>query len=170
MKILVSACLLGENCKYNGGNNYSEELSIILENHTVIPVCPEVMGGLSTPRDPNEIVNGVVFTDKGVNRDKEFREGAEIGLKLALKEDADLAILQPRSPSCGVGIIYDGTFSKVKIPGNGVFAEKLLENGYKHLISFEKFGVLIRTGNNDNNDNNGINEDDVLMLFKKIDK
>lgn len=161
MKILASACLLGENCKYNGGNNYSEELSRILEGHTVIPVCPEVMGGLPTPRDPNEIVNGVVFTDKGVNRDKEFREGAEIGLKLALREDVDLVILQPRSPSCGTGIIYDGTFSKVKIPGNGIFAERLLQNGFEPLISFEKFNVLIRTG---------INEDEALKLFPKMEK
>ena len=159
MKILVSACLLGENCKYNGGNNYSEELSRILEGHTVIPVCPEVMGGLPTPRDPNEIVNGVVFTDNGVNRDKEFREGAEIGLKLAQREDVDLVILQPRSPSCGAGIIYDGTFSKVKISGNGIFAERLLQNGFEPLISFEKFNVLIRTG---------INEDEALKLFPKI--
>ena len=77
MKILVSACLLGENCKYNGKNNYSERVAKYLEGHEVIPVCPEVLGGLPTPRDPSEIVSGEVINCKGVNVDRQFREGAE---------------------------------------------------------------------------------------------
>ena len=78
MKILVSACLLGENCKYNGKNNYSERVAKYLEGHEVIPVCPEVLGGLPTPRDPSEIVSGEVINCKGVNVDRQFREGAEV--------------------------------------------------------------------------------------------
>lgn len=131
MKILVSACLLGKNCKYNGGNNDSEKVHRFLEGHEVIPVCPEVLGGLPVPRYPAEIVNGIVTNDHGVSVDAEFRKGAEIALQIALEQGAELAILQSRSPSCGVKEIYDGTFSKRKIPGMGVFAALLAENGIR---------------------------------------
>lgn len=129
MKIMVSACLLGENCKYNGGNNRNEKILNFLEGHEVIPVCPEVMGGLSVPRPPCEIRNGVVMNDLGENVDRQFREGAEKGVQLALKEKVELVILQPRSPSCGCRMIYDGTFTGRKIPGMGVFASMLQEAG-----------------------------------------
>lgn len=129
MKILVSACLLGENCKYSGGNNDSEKVHTFLKGHEIIPVCPEVLGGLSVPRFPAEIVNGVVTNDHGISVDDEFRKGAEIALQIALTQGAELAILQSRSPSCGVKEIYDGTFSRRKIPGMGVFAALLKENG-----------------------------------------
>ncbi len=129
MKILVSACLLGENCKYSGGNNYSEKVRKFLEGHQVIPVCPEVMGGLPVPRSPAEIVNGVVTNAEGISVDREFRLGAEKALQIALEEHAQLAILQSRSPSCGAKEIYDGTFSKRKIPGKGIFAALLEEAG-----------------------------------------
>ena len=131
MKIMVSACLLGENCKYNGGNNLSEKVMKFIEGHEVIPVCPEVMGGLSTPRVPSEIVNGVVTMADGHNVDEEFRKGAQIGLDLAKKNNVDLVILQSRSPSCGVKQIYDGSFSGSKIDGQGIFAKLLKEKNYQ---------------------------------------
>ena len=131
MKVMVSACLLGENCKYNGGNNLSEKVMKFIEGHEVISVCPEVMGGLPTPRTPSEIVNGVVTMADGRNVDVEFRKGAQIGFDLAKANNVDLVILQSRSPSCGVKQIYDGTFSGSKIDGQGVFARLLTENGFR---------------------------------------
>lgn len=131
MKILVSACLIGENCKYNGSNNFSQKVMDFFKGHEIVPVCPEVMGGLSTPRIPAEIVNGIVTNREGQSVDKEFRKGAELALDIAKKEKIDLAILQSRSPSCGVKQIYDGTFSGNKISGSGVFADLLKKNGFK---------------------------------------
>ena len=136
MKIMVSACLLGENCKYNGGNNYTPELVRLLEGHTVIPVCPEVLGGLPTPRIPAEIVNGKVLNRNGESVDEAFRKGAEKALETAKREKPDLIILQSRSPSCGVKEIYDGTFSGRKIPGQGIFAELLQRAGF-HVTDVE---------------------------------
>lgn len=136
MKILVSACLLGENCKYNGGNNYSEKVAKFTKGHQVISVCPECLGGLPTPRVPAEIVNGVVTNREGQNVDAEFRKGAEIALNIAKEETIDVAVLQSRSPSCGVKQIYDGTFSKRVIDGQGVFAEMLQKHGFQ-LIDVE---------------------------------
>ena len=131
MKILVSGCLLGENCKYNGGNNYSEIVAEYIKGHEVISVCPECLGGLPTPRVPAEIVSGVVTNREGKNVDAEFRKGAQIALETAKKEQIDLAILQSRSPSCGVKQIYDGTFTGTRIDGQGVFAKLMNENGFK---------------------------------------
>ena len=131
MKIMVSACLLGRKCKYNGGDNFSEKVASFVEGHEVIPVCPEVAGGLPVPRPSCEIVNGVVTDKEGKSRDKEFRTGAELCLHLAKEKGIDLAILQSRSPSCGVGRIYDGTFSGRLIEGSGIFARLLQENGFR---------------------------------------
>ncbi len=130
VKIMVSACLLGENCKYNGGNNYSEKVAGYIEGHQVIPVCPEVLGGLPTPRVPSEIVDGVVMSQDGRSVDKEFRRGAELALRKAMEEKTELVILQSRSPSCGARQIYDGTFSGTKTDGQGIFAELLRKNGF----------------------------------------
>ena len=129
MKIMVSACLLGENCKYNGGNNRNSGLLQLLSGHTVIPVCPEVLGGLPTPRIPAEIVNGEVINRDGKSVDSEFREGARRALEKAKQEKPDLIILQSRSPSCGVKQRYDGTFSGTVTDGNGVTAELLMQHG-----------------------------------------
>jgi len=131
MKIMVSACLLGENCKYSGGNNRREQVLAFVEGHEVFPICPEVMGGLPTPRTPAEIVEGRVFNKDGVNVDKEYRLGAKMALEIAKRENIDMAILQPRSPSCGAREIYDGTFSGRKIPGMGITAALLKENGFR---------------------------------------
>ncbi len=132
MKIMVSACLLGENCKYNGGNNYSERVVSYCEGNEVFPVCPEVLGGLPVPRESAEIVGGEVRT-RFKSVDAEFRRGAELALQQALNEGVELAILQSRSPSCGVGRIYDGTFTGNKKPGNGIFAQMLIDRGIKVL-------------------------------------
>lgn len=131
MKIAVSACLLGINYKYNGGNNYSEKLEKLLEKHEVIPICPEVLGGLPIPRDASEIVNGEVLTDKGKSVDKEFRNGAKKALEIVKESGAELVVLQPRSPSCGLGKIYDGSFTGRLIDGDGVFVKLLKDEGIK---------------------------------------
>lgn len=133
MKIMVSACLLGQNCKYNGGNNYSEKVAQYIKGHEVILVCPEVAGGLPTPRIPCEIVGGVVTNKNGESKDREFRAGARLSLQKALDEKVDLVILQSRSPSCGVKQIYDGSFTGKLIDGQGVFTELLIQNGIKVL-------------------------------------
>ena len=133
MKILVSACLLGKNCKYNGGNNLNQNVLDFIEGHEVIGVCPEQLGGLSTPRLPAEIVEGVVTNKEGISVDAEFRKGAQTALAAALENKVDLAILQSRSPSCGVKEIYDGSFSGKKIKGQGVFTRLLAEHGIKVL-------------------------------------
>lgn len=133
MKILVSACLLGTNCKYNGGNNLNKSVLDFIEGHEVIGVCPEQLGELSTPRLPAEIVDGVVTNKEGVSVDAEFRKGAQAALAVALENKVDLAILQSRSPSCGVKEIYDGSFSGKKIKGQGVFAKLLSAHGIKVL-------------------------------------
>ena len=127
MKIAVSACLLGHNCKYNGGNNRSQKVLDYIEGHEVIPVCPEVTGGMTTPRVPVERKG-----DKAINRDGEdvtefFRRGVEKTMEKM--QDIDLAILQPRSPSCGCKQIYDGSFTKTLIDGKGMFAQALAEAG-----------------------------------------
>ncbi|MBR4344895.1 MAG: DUF523 domain-containing protein [Lachnospiraceae bacterium] len=131
MIIAVSACLLGENCKYNGKNNKSEKVLKFIEGHEVIPVCPEVLGGLPIPREPAEIVNGVVCHKDGSSVDKEFRDGASIAYEIIVKKNVECVILQSRSPSCGVNQIYDGTFSGKLISGEGLFAKMLKDNGIK---------------------------------------
>lgn len=129
MRILVSACLLGENCKYSGGNNKNDKVLSFIEGHEVIPVCPEVLGGLTTPRTPCEIHNGIVVDADGVSRDREFRLGAQKALEIGLENKVDLAILQSRSPSCGVKQVYSGTFDGTLVPGSGVFASLLKSSG-----------------------------------------
>ena len=131
MKIMVSACLLGENCKYNGGNNRNEALLEMLAGHVIIPVCPEAAGGLPVPRVPVELVNGRAVNRDGEDVDEAFRKGAEKALAIAERENPDLIILQSRSPSCGVSEIYDGTFTGRKIPGHGIFADMVLSADYK---------------------------------------
>ena len=131
MKIGVSACLLGKNVKYNGKNNFSPELVEKLKDAEIIDICPEVLGGLPIPRDPAEIVDGEVITNKGISVDYEFRKGAKRALEIIKNEGIELVILQSRSPSCGKGQIYDGTFSSKLIEGDGVFVKLLEENGIR---------------------------------------
>ena len=133
MKIMVSACLMGDNVKYNGGNNLNEKLLKFTEGQEIIKVCPEILGGLPVPRAPGEIVDGVVRNQDGTSVDFEYRSGARKALEIAKAEQVDLIILQSRSPSCGVNQIYDGTFSGNKINGSGVFAGIMKDNGFKVL-------------------------------------
>ena len=135
MKVLVSACLLGVNCKYSGGNNLCPRLLdwLAREGHGAVPVCPEQLGGLPTPRTPAEIADGVVMTRDGKSVDREFRQGAALALEIAGREEIGLAVLQPRSPSCGAKQVYDGTFTGRKVPGTGIFAGLLAENGIRTL-------------------------------------
>lgn len=129
MKILVSACLLGENCKYSGGNNKNESVIALGEKHTLIPVCPECFAGLPTPRPPAEIKDGRVFNKPGKDVTEEFNDGAEKTLYVAEESGCCLAVLKERSPSCGFGTVYDGTFTGRTVRGNGVAAQLLYDNG-----------------------------------------
>ena len=129
MVIAVSACLLGENVKYNGGNNLNEKVVDYVEGHRIVPICPEILGGLTVPRASAEIVDGSVKNRDGLSVDKEFRKGAELALNIIIENKAELVILQSRSPSCGVNHIYDGTFSGRLIQGQGVFAEMVRKAG-----------------------------------------
>ncbi|MDO5133039.1 MAG: DUF523 domain-containing protein [Eubacteriales bacterium] len=138
MKIMVSACLAGRNCKYNGGNNRNEKVVLLAEGNELIEVCPEQLGGLPTPRVPSEIRSGVVTAKDGTIVDREFRLGAAKCLEIALREQPDLIILQSRSPSCGVKQRYDGTFSGKLIDQPGVTAQLLMENGF-HVVDIEDY-------------------------------
>lgn len=138
VKIMVSACLIGRKCKYSGGDNFDERTAALLRGHELVPVCPEVAGGLGVPRRPCEIVGDTVMNDRGENVDEAFRKGAEICLEKAREEGIDLAVLQPRSPSCGVRSVYDGTFSGRLTGGSGIFARLLMENGFR-VVDAEEF-------------------------------
>ena len=131
MKIMVSACLTGENCKYNGGNNRNEKVLQLMEENEVVVICPEQMGGLPTPRVPSEIRDGVVTARDGRVVDKEFRAGAAKCLEIAMREQPDLIVMQSRSPSCGVKQRYDGTFTGRLVGAPGVTAQLLMENGFR---------------------------------------
>ncbi len=131
MKIMISACLAGENCKYNGGNNRNEKVLRLMEENETVCVCPEKLGGLPTPRVPSEIRGGVVTARDGRIVDAEFRAGAERCLAIAREMKPDLIVLQSRSPSCGVKQRYDGTFSGTLTEGSGVTAQLLMENGFR---------------------------------------
>lgn len=131
MKIMISACLAGVNCKYNGGSNRNERVIGLCAGHQVIAVCPEQMGGLPTPRVPAEIRNGTAVNAEGASVDEAFRRGAEACLQIALRERPDLIILQSRSPSCGVKQRYDGTFSGTLVDGSGITAALLIRHGFR---------------------------------------
>ena len=129
MTILVSACLLGENCKYNGGNNRNERVLRYVVGQEIIPVCPEVLGGLPCPRKPVEWVGDRVLTKDGDDCTANFRVGVQRAMDIIADKHVDLAILQSRSPTCGVKQIYDGTFSGVRIDGQGALARALKDRG-----------------------------------------
>ena len=130
MKILVSACLLGLACRYDGKPSFNEDLFSLIKNHELVPVCPEQLGGLTTPRNPNEILDGKVLEKNGKDNSKPYIRGAKETLHIAKLLKCDFAILKERSPSCGSTMIYDGTFTSTKVPGNGITAQLLKENGF----------------------------------------
>lgn len=139
--ILVSACLCGVDCKYNGKNNLNEKVLKLLKEGKAMPICPEQLGGQATPRPAHEINNGTgadvldgkakILGPDGDDATKEFLKGAYETLKIGKECDAKIAVLKARSPSCGFKRIYDGTFSGNKKDGNGVTAELLLRDGIK---------------------------------------
>ena len=128
-KILISACLVGENCKHDGGNNLNPKIEALLEKYDLIPFCPEEQGGLDTPRNPSEIKGESVFMDNGRDVSENFARGAKKALMLALFLKIKIAVLKERSPSCGTHQIHDGSFSNKLIDGMGVTAKLLKENG-----------------------------------------
>ena len=130
-KIIVSACLLGENCKYSGGNNFDANVAKFVEGKEVIRVCPETLAGLGIPRTPMEIVNGVLTNADGEVVDPQVRRAVAQILEQIKDENIDCAILQSRSPTCGVHQVYDGTFSRKLVDGSGVLAQALKDAGYK---------------------------------------
>ena len=131
MKILVSACLLGENCKYNGGNNYSPAVVEFVKDKEVLTICPEMMAGMGCPRTPIEIVDGVLMDRDGNNVDAPMRKAVTDAMEFIRKEEIQCAILQSRSPTCGVNQIYDGSFSGKLLSGSGIFAQALKDAGYE---------------------------------------
>lgn len=143
--IIVSACLMGVNCKYNGKNNLNENLKEYLKNKEYMLVCPESLSGLGIPRDPVEIINGRVMTEKGRDCTEQFNYGIKTVMNNIEKSnfnDIEYAVLQSRSPSCGVNGIYDGSFSGKLIKGRGLFANELYKKGIK-LIDIEEFDKKI---------------------------
>lgn len=131
MNILVSSCLLGAACKYSGGDNLCPALAAALRRggHTPVPICPEVYGGLPTPRPPAERRGGRVVTESGADVTAQYQKGAETALLLAEAAGCRAAILKANSPSCGCGQIYDGSFTHRKVPGDGVTAALLKAHG-----------------------------------------
>lgn len=129
MKILISACLLGVCCRYDGKSKAYPGIMELAKKHTLIPVCPEQLGGLSTPRPPAERQGERVVTRSGADVTEQYRRGAEETLRLCRLFACEAAVLKERSPSCGRGQVYDGTFSGTMTEGNGVTAELLAANG-----------------------------------------
>lgn len=145
--IAVSACLCGVNCKYNGKNNFNEFAFKLFQAGKAILICPEELGGMSTPREPHEIEDGTgadvldgkakVVSNEGLDSTGNFIKGAKEAYKVAKNANVNLAILKVRSPSCGHGAIYDGSFKGIKIKGNGVAAELFIRNGIKVITEEE---------------------------------
>ncbi|WP_419780770.1 DUF523 domain-containing protein [Maridesulfovibrio sp.] len=128
---IVSGCLAGLCCRYDGGDNADERVMQLVAEGKAIPVCPEQLGGLTTPRPPCEITDGKVMSNEGADVTESFIRGAEEALKLAKLAGSNKAILKARSPSCGIGKIYDGTFNGNLIDGDGLFAAMLRKEGFK---------------------------------------
>ena len=127
--LLISACFLGYNVKYNGLNNYKSFVLELKKKYNLIPICPEVSSGLSIPRNPSEILGDKVITSDHKDVTEYFNNGALKALNKCLKYKCSKALLKESSPSCGVNMIYDGTFTGKKIIGNGITTQLLLDNG-----------------------------------------
>lgn len=128
-KIIISACLLGDKCKYNGKDNYQKEIEELKQYYDIVPICPETMGGLQIPRDPSEIYKERVISKKGKDVTKNFIAGKNQVINIVKYLHIKKAILKENSPSCGSNFIYDGTFTNKLIPGSGITAKALKELG-----------------------------------------
>lgn len=145
--ILVSACLLGCPCRYDGSHNQVSALIDLKKFYNIIPICPEELGGLPTPRLPSEIkdINGkkYVMDKDGEDITKEFNKGAQETLEIAKGNECKIAILKSKSPSCGFGEIYNGSFEKKLVPGRGITAQLLYNNGI-HICNEENYPWKIK--------------------------
>ena len=150
-RMLISACLLGVKCRYDGGGQALSELSGLMARYELIPVCPEQLGGLPTPRTPSERRYGRVVARDGADVTEAFRHGADQACRIARLYGAKLALLKSRSPSCGHGEIYDGSFTGRRIPGSGVAAEALAAMGIL-LYDESDAAMLAREADADNKD------------------
>lgn len=140
--VLISACFLGIPCRYDGKDSALEILTKLKETFHLLPVCPEMLGGLSTPRPASEIIDGKVINQLGEDVSLFFQKGAELSLKIAKEKNIKFAILKAKSPSCGFGLIYDGNFSKTLISGNGITAELLSINGFQIFTELDLDNLL----------------------------
>ncbi len=141
-RILISACLVGDNCRYDGKNNLSPKISALLEKYELVPFCPECEGGLKTPRTPSERVEEKVITKDGRNVTKQYERGAELAWNICFYLKIKIAILKENSPSCGVHKIHDGSFSGKLIEGVGTTTELLKEKGI-NVISEDEIDTLL---------------------------
>jgi uncharacterized protein YbbK (DUF523 family) len=141
-KVLISACLIGENCRYDGTNKLQKELLKLAKYYDLIPICPEVSGGLKTPRHPSEIKDGKVFNQKGRDVTDQYHDGAYWALSIIRLYHIRLAIMKEDSPSCGVHHIYDGSFTGKKIDGQGITTRRLVENRVKVINETEALELL----------------------------
>ena len=142
-KLLVSACLLGRKCRYDGGGNYAPGIEALAERFELVPVCPEQLGGLPTPRTPSERVGERVLSRDGADATAAFRQGAERALAIAQEQGVACALLKERSPSCGCGAVYDGTFTGAVVRGDGVTAELLKAHGLR-ILGESRIGELLQ--------------------------
>ncbi len=140
MKIVVSACLAGFSCRYDGKANTVESIRRLYERGLALPVCPECLGGLPVPRVPCELDGDRVVSRDGADCTENFRRGAFTALLYARMYGARLAVLKAKSPSCGVGLVYDGTFTRTLKPGSGIFAQMLLDGNF--IVCTEKDSIL----------------------------
>ena len=143
MRILVSACLLGLCCRYDGQSKRDDRVLRLAEKHELIPVCPEQLGGLPTPRPPAEIRDGRVINRLGQDVTAQYEKGAAETLRLYDLLHCDCALLKARSPSCGSEQVYDGTFSGALIPGQGIAAKMLSQNHITVLSEENDWGSLL---------------------------
>ncbi len=142
MRILVSACLLGVCCRYDGKSKSNDRVLRLAEKHELIPVCPEQLGGLPTPRPPAEIRNGRVISCTGLDVTAQYEKGAAETLRLCDLLHCDCALLKARSPSCGCETVYDGTFSGTLIPGRGIAVQLLSQPQITVLSEENDWGSL----------------------------
>lgn len=138
MKIAVSACLLGIPCRYDHKDCFDQTIASLQKQHELVPVCPEMLANLGTPRDPCELVDGKVITKHGKEITEQLNCGLDIAMKTIEENSCQYAILQQRSPTCGCGLIYDGTFSSKLIEGNGLLTKRLIEHNIP-VVSNEEF-------------------------------